>query len=123
MAGGGVLLVVLFTATRSWQAAKPIDVSVRDVLTDPYAVDGKRVRLIGVLHRSANGDALYWHETDIEHANRSHAIPVEARSGWPAGAEQPGAYVSVEGVFQADDALCASDYNGTLHAANRAAVR
>ena len=118
-----LLIVAGFTtATCSQNAAKPIDVSVRDVVIDPYAVDGKLVRLIGVLHRSGEGDALYWHERDIQQSNRNHGVAVRL-SSWPEGAERRGAYVAVEGIYEADHEQPGSDLNGAIIEARHAEVR
>ena len=97
--------------------------SVRDVVTDPYAVDGKLVRLIGVLHRSPSGDALYWHEHDAAQLNETHGVSVRLPPSWPAGSERRGAYVAVEGVFKADHEQPGSDLNGALLDTRHAEVR
>jgi hypothetical protein len=118
-----LLLAALARATCSPDDAKPIDVSVRDVVIDPYAVDGKLVRMIGVLHRGPAGDVLYWHGQDIEQANEHHGVAVRLSSTWPAEAEGRGAYVAVEGIFEADDDEPGSDFNGALLEARHAEVR
>ena len=112
----------LVTATRSPHRGKPIDVSVRDVVTDPYAVDGKLVRLIGLLHRSDRGDVLYWNEQDVAQANENHAVSVRLSSAWPEGAERRGTLVAVQGYFEADYER-AGDFNGALLDPRYAEVR
>ena len=107
-------LLALTMTSCSRDEPKPIDVSVRDVVIDPYAVDGRRVRLIGLLHRAREGDALYWQEQDIEKSLHNHAVAVRLPSSWPDGAERRGAYVAVEGVFEADHKDSGSNFNGTL---------
>jgi hypothetical protein len=111
------------TATCSEHVSEPIEVSVRDVVTDPYAVDGKLVRLSGLLHRSPAGDVLYWHEQDIQRSNQNHAVAVRLSSSWPEGAERRGAYVAVEGVYEADYDEAGSDSNGAVLDARSAEVR
>ncbi len=117
------LLAALATAMCSQHDPKPIDVSVRDVVIDPYAVDGKLVRLIGVLHRTAEGDALYWHEQDIRQSNRHHAVAIRRSSSWLDKAAQPGTHVAVEGIFEADDDRAGSGFNGALLEPRNAEVR
>ena len=90
---------------------------------DPYAVDGKLVRLVGRLHRSPAGDVLYWHDEDIEQANQNHGVSVRLSSSWPKGAEQRGTYVAVEGIFEADHDEPGRDYNGALLEARHAELR
>lgn len=106
------LVAALATAMCSQHDSKPIDVSVRDVVIDPYAVDGKLVRLIGVLHRTVEGDALYWHEQDIRQSKRHHAVAIRLSSSWLDKAAQSGTHVAVEGIFEADDDC--SEFNGAL---------
>jgi hypothetical protein len=111
------------TATCSQHGSKPIDVSVRDVVIDPYAVDGKLVRLVGLLHRSSAGDVLYWHEQDIQQRNRHHGVAVRLSSSWPQGAERRGAYVTVEGIYEADQHEAGSVANGAILEARSAEVQ
>ncbi len=108
------LVAALATATCSQHNSEPIDVTVRDVVIDPYAVDGKRVRLTGVLHRTADGDALYWHEQDIPQTNRHHGVAIRQSSSWREKAVPPGTRVAVEGLFEADDDRSGSEFNGAL---------
>ena len=115
--GASVVFLVFaafVTATCSKHGSKPIDVSVRDVIIDPYAVDGKRVRLIGVLHRTKDDDALYWHEQDIQHSNRKHGVALRLSSSSTDRAVLPGTYVAIEGIFEADDDRSGSEFNGAL---------
>jgi hypothetical protein len=115
--------LALITATCAPRETQPIDVSVRDVVIDPYAVDGKLVRLTGRLHRGPQGDALYWHERDVQQSLRSHAVAVDLRSAWPEGADRPGTYVAVEGIFEADADGASAKYNGALLEAREAQLR
>ena len=117
-----LMLIALVTVTCSTGEPQPIDVSVRDVVIDPYAVDGKLVRLIGLLHRTPEGDALYWHEADLERPMQSHAVSVDLSTEWPEGAERRGTYVVVEGIFEAD-ASDADVFNGALLDARHAQLR
>ena len=124
---------VLLTATCSQPPAEPINVSVRDVVIDPYAVDGKLVRLYGLLHHTADGDALYWHEADIQQSIASHAVGVHYSSPPAAEVERDGMHVAMEGIFYAakpprrgrSSKMRAMDerYNGALVGARRVHVR
>ncbi len=111
------------SATCSQQDSKPIQVSVRDIVSDPYAVDGKLVRLIGLLHRSGEGDILYWHEHDIQQSAQYHGIAVHLSSSWPEGSERRGAYVAVEGFYEADHDRTRSHFNGAVLDARPAEIR
>ena len=117
-----LMLIALVTVTCSTREPQPIDVSVRDVVIDPYAVDGKLVRLIGLLRRTPDGDALYWHEADLQRPTESHAVAVELSTVWPEGAERRGTYVVVEGIFEADPSG-GDVFNGALLDARHAQIR
>ena len=123
----------LLTATCTTRDAEPINVSVRDVVIDPYAVDGKLVRLYGFLRQAPEGDALYWDEHDITQSIPSHAVGVHYSSPAPAAAEPDGTYIAVEGIFHAtkpprrgwssETVALAARYNGALVDARRVHVR
>lgn len=75
---------------------------MRDVVIDPYAVDGKLVRLIGLLHHTRDGDALYWHEADIKRSVGSHGVAVHYSSPAPASHQEADrSHVVLEGIFYA----------------------
>ncbi len=118
-----LLVLALVAATCTTREAEPIDVSVRDIVIDPYAVDGKLVRLIGLLHRAPGGDALYWLQHDLERSIHAHGVSVRLSSSWPEGAVRPGTYVAVEGIFEADDERPGSEFNGALLGARNPEIR
>ena len=113
----------LIALTSSDGETRPISVSVRDVAIDPYAVDGKLVRLVGLLHHSAEGDVMYWHESDIERSLHSHAVAVQIATPPLGRAESaPQGHVWVEGIFKADP-VEASGFNGAVLNARLVAAR
>ena len=128
-----VVITGLLTATCRTRDAEPINVSVRDVVIDPYAVDGKLVRLYGFLHQAPDGDALYWHEADIKQSISSHAVGVQYSSPAATEAASDGTLIAVEGIFYAtkppqhgwssDTPSFAERYNGALVDATRVQVR
>ena len=128
-----VVMTGLLTATCTTRDAEPINVSVRDVVIDPYAVDGKLVRLYGFVHQAPDGDALYWHQSDIKLSIPSHAVGVHYSSPAPSDAEPDGRYVAVEGIFYAakpprrgwtsETTAVGERYNGALIDARRVQVR
>ena len=127
------MITGLLTATCTTRDAEPINVSVRDVVIDPYAVDGKLVRLHGFLHQAPDGAALYWHEADIKQSIPSHAVGVQYSSPADSAAAPDGTFIVVEGIFHAtkppqrgwssDTPSFAERYNGALADATRVQVR
>ena len=99
-----VVIAALLSATCTTRdaAREPIEVSVRDVVIDPYAVDGKLVRIYGLLHHTRDGDALYWLEADMKRSAESQAVAVHYASPAPqSDDEADGGHVALEGIFYA----------------------
>lgn len=117
-----VALAALLMTTCSHDKSEPINVSVRDVVMDPYGVDGKYVRLVGYMQRRPNGDALYWLEHDMQRGVESHAVAVQLS---PKSQKEfvSGALGSFEGVFEADGACGGGAFSGVLVNAHRVHVR
>ncbi|MGI8769974.1 MAG: hypothetical protein ACR2JE_00910 [Acidobacteriaceae bacterium] len=53
------------------------NVSILQLIANPQAYDGKRVRLIGFLRLEFEGNALYLHREDFEHAISNDALWVD----------------------------------------------
>lgn len=123
----------LLTTSCTTRDPDPIEVSVRDVVIDPYAVDGRLVRLHGLLRHGSSGAALYWPQGDIKHSIASHAVGVHYSSPPVAAGEPDGTYVAVEGFFYAArpprrgwssaDKAIGPRYNGNLVDARPVRVR
>ena len=104
---------VLMTAC-SPRTAEPIQVTVRDVVTDPYRADGKRVKLVGLLHVGSDGDALYWHKIDINHSVDGHGVSVRLPLSPQERRQLDGKVVTVEGIFDADVDRHAGGFSGAI---------
>ena len=124
----------LLSTTCTTRDAEPIVVSVRDVVVDPYAVDGKLVRLFGLLHHTRDGDALYWLEADVTRSTDSHAVAVHYSTAAPTPTDATdGSYVALEGIFYAtkpqrrgwssETAAVPERFNGSLVDARRVQAR
>ena len=129
-----VVIAALLSATCTTREAEPIDVSVRDVAIDPYAVDGKLVRLFGFLHHTREGDALYWLGADTRRSIESQPVAVHFSSTAPAAHQEPdGSYIVLEGIFHAtkpqrrgwssETAAAGERFNGALVDARRVQTR
>ena len=99
-----VLLVsAALMVTCTTRDAEPLDLSVRDIVKDPHAVDGKLVRLSGLLHHTADGEAFFWPEaTENKPSLESQGVAVHYSSSAPmrvANDEADGSYVTLEGIF------------------------
>ncbi len=129
-----VVIPGLLAATCTSPDAQPIDVSVRDVVIDPYAMDGRRVRLFGFLHHTRERDALYWRGADIKPSIDSDGVAVHYSSRAPASHhETDGSLVVLEGIFHAtkpqrrgwnsETAGAGERFNGALVDARRIQTR
>ena len=129
-----IVIAGLLSATSATDEVEPIDVSVRDVVIEPYAVDGKLVRLFGLLHQTGDGDALYWPEPDLKGSGESPRVAVRYSSAAPPSQQEAnGSYVALEGIFYAtkpprrgwtsETTAERVQFNGTLVAARRVQVR
>jgi hypothetical protein len=67
---------------------EPADVSLIQLIGNPDKYDGKSVRVIGFLRLEFEGDALYLHQEDFEHALTKNAIWVNAGPGMTKNRER-----------------------------------
>ncbi|WP_395751049.1 hypothetical protein [Prosthecobacter sp.] len=79
-------------------AADSQSVSLIQLIANPKAYDGVRVRVIGFLNVEFEGDAIYLHEDDFKHSITKNGLWVDASSIKP-GLKQK--YVLIEGTFDA----------------------
>ncbi|WP_395740865.1 hypothetical protein [Prosthecobacter sp.] len=79
-------------------AAEPTSVSLIQLIANPKAYDGARVRVIGFLNVQFEGNAIYLHEDDFKHGIHKNGLWVDASSIHP-GLKQK--YVLIEGTFDA----------------------
>lgn len=79
------------------------DVSLIQLIANPQAYDGKRVRLIGFLRIEFEGDAIYLHKEDFDYAITRNAlwidIPEDMRPSQKELVDLH--YVLCEGTFRA----------------------
>jgi len=54
-----------------------VDVSMIQLIANPQAYDGKKVRLIGFLRLEFEGDAIYLHKEDYEHGISSNGLWID----------------------------------------------
>ncbi len=50
------------------RAAEPVDVTLVQLIANPEKFDGKSIRVIGFLRLEFEGNVLYLHREDYEHA-------------------------------------------------------
>jgi hypothetical protein len=79
------------------------EVSIVELLANPLTYDGKQVQIIGFLRLEFEGDALYLHREDFEHAISKNAIWVDRPKDLSKKqtAEVDKKYVICEGTFNA----------------------
>ena len=76
-------------------------ISLRQVLANPRAYDGSRVRVVGFCHFEFEGDALYIQGADYFQQDTKHAIWLDVEHD-PRILVLSNDYVIVEGRFEAD---------------------
>jgi hypothetical protein len=81
------------------------DVSMVELLANPLMYDGKQVQIIGFLRLEFEGDAIYLHREDFEHAISKNAIWVGRPKDFSEKqtAEVDKKYVICEGTFSAKE--------------------
>lgn len=102
-------------------AAEPENVTLVQLIADPQKFDGKLIRVIGFLRLEFEGDVLYLHREDYEHAILGDGIWVDAT---PEIAKQKQTlnthYVLLEGVFDSKDRGHMGMWSGRLTKIRRA---
>jgi len=71
-------------------------------VTNPNAYDGKVVRLIGFIHFEFEGNAIYLHKEDYDHAITRNGLWVELAAGTSTKPCE-NRYAIIEGTFRAND--------------------
>ncbi len=91
------------------------------LIANPEAWDGKKVRLIGFLRLEFEGDALYLHKEDYEHQISNNAVWIDRPRGLtPAQLKAINTqYVICEGTFRAGNHGHMGMFSGTLNNINR----
>ncbi|MBV8672125.1 MAG: hypothetical protein JOZ33_01715 [Acidobacteriaceae bacterium] len=80
------------------------DVSIIQLIANPMAYDGKKVRLTGFLRIEFEGDAIYFHREDFKNSIMRNALWVDVPHDMTATQKQDANmhYVLCEGVFRAN---------------------
>jgi hypothetical protein len=113
-----VLTSVFATVVR---AAQPVNVTLVQLIANPEEFDGKLIRVIGFLRLEFEGDVLYLHREDYEHAILGDGIWVDVT---PEMAKQKETlnmhYVLLEGIFSSVDRGHMGMWSGTIKKIRRA---
>ncbi|WP_051979571.1 hypothetical protein [Edaphobacter aggregans] len=96
-------------------------VSLIQLIANPRAWDGKKVRLIGFLRLEFEGDALYLHKEDFEHSISNNAVWIDRPRDLTSAQEKAmnTQYVICEGTFRATDKGHMDMFSGTISGINR----
>jgi hypothetical protein len=81
-------------------SGEPDDVSLLQLIANPVAFDGKRVRVIGFAHIEFEGQDLFLHREDFEHMLLKNALWLDVPLR-PEVTKFNGRYMIVEGTFSA----------------------
>lgn len=92
------------------------DVSIVELLANSLKYDGKQVQVIGFLRLEFEGDAIYLHREDYEHAISKNAIWVDRPRDFSEkqAAEVDKGYVICEGTFNAREHGHMGMFSGSL---------
>ncbi len=92
------------------------DVSIIELLANPTKYDGKEVQLIGFLRLEFEGDAIYLHQEDFEHAIFKNAIWIDPPRDLSEKqiAEVNDKYVICQGIFRSRDHGHMGMFSGSL---------
>jgi len=93
------------------QPAAPADSSLLALIATPAKYDGTTVRVVGFCHLEFEGNALYVHQEDFQHAILRNAIWLQL----PPGTQVPtDTFVVAEGTFNAQDRGHMDAFSGSL---------
>jgi hypothetical protein len=90
------------------------DVSLMELIAQPERFDGKPVRVIGYVHFEFDGNGLYLHREDYEHAISRNGVWLEPDESTIGAATPNDRYVIVEGTFRARDRGHLGMWSGAL---------
>ena len=103
------------------KAEEPVDVTLVQLIANPQQFDGKLIRVIGFLRLEFEGNVLYLHREDYEHAILGDGIWVDVT---PEMAKQSATlkmnYVLLEGVFSSSNRGHMGMWSGTIKQIRRA---
>lgn len=99
------LIITLFIGAicRDLHAGEFQDVSVIQLISTPELFNGQDVRVTGFLHLEFEGDAIYVHRNDFDHAIAKNSLAIELSDAqartWGKLNDH---YVIIEGRFSSD---------------------
>ena len=86
------------------KAAEPDDVTLVRLIANPEKFDGKLIRVIGFLRLEFEGNVLYLHREDYDHAILGNGIWVDVTPEMMKQNESLNlSYVLLEGIFSSSD--------------------
>lgn len=120
-----VLFCLLFSAI-SISTAKdeqPTNVTMVAVIANPAQFNGKLIRVIGFLRMEFEGDVLYLHREDYEHAILGDGVWVDVTPQMNIQKKTLNMhYVLIEGVFSSTEHGHMGMWSGTIRNISRAQV-
>jgi hypothetical protein len=123
------LLLMTTSATGQMKGYKPkkgadpdaVEVSLIQLIANPQAYDGKKVRLIGFLRLEFEGNAIYLHREDYEHGISSNGLWIDVPRDMTKDQQQAvnTQYAICEGVFRASEHGHMDMFSGELTSVSR----
>lgn len=122
LSGLRLVTALLFLAgmvPNAGRAEQITDASIVALIANPDRYDGKLVRIIGFLRIEFEGNAIYLHQSDYEHAISKNGLWAEIDM---ARKELDQKYVLVEGTFDAGNHGHMGMFSGAITNIRRAQV-
>ena len=103
------------------KAAEPVKVTLVQLIANPEKFDGKLIRVIGFLRLEFEGDVLYLHREDYEHAILGDGIWVDVTPEMTKQKETLNMhYVLLEGIFSSGERGHMGMWSGSIKRIRRA---
>ena len=107
----------LFVGCSCRAAGEPVQVSMAALIATPERFDGKLIRVIGFMHLEFEGQCLYLHREDFEHAIIGNWVWLDVDIATHKAKNDN--YVIIQGVFDAESRGHFGMSAGTIHSINR----
>lgn len=108
-----------FSCMATLTQAEPANVTMTQLIATPEKYEGQHVRVIGYLHLEFEGDVLYLHKEDFDHAILGNGIWVHIGDDQKKLSDN---YVLLEGVFTAKKHGHMGMWSGELSDINRSMI-
>lgn len=100
-------------------ADQAVDVSMINLIANPTAFDGKKVRLIGYVRLEFEGDSIYLHRDDARQRNFKNGLWLDVEMPQKRRTSINNRYALVEGVFSMEERGHMGMWSGAIKSVSR----